>query len=121
MGTAVRPLDPQLYLPHADHARLVSHAYWPADYESGGFWTGPAVGYLLRELRRMNDELECTRFILPGVHAETLDDHWLTRQRVANAGRRPGEPLVYPKREAVALASADGGNTMTTGIFSPAH
>lgn len=79
-------LDPQFYLPHADHARLVSHAYWPGDYESGGFWAGPAVGHLLQQLRRMNDELDCTRFILPGVHAETLDDHWLMRQRAFLTG-----------------------------------
>lgn len=74
-------LDPQFYLPNADHARLVSHSYWPADYESGGFWAGPHVATLLQELRRMNDELECARFIVPGVHAEELDEHWLMRQR----------------------------------------
>lgn len=79
-------LDPQFYLPNADHARLVSHAYWPADYESGGFWAGPAVAHLLQELRRMNDELDCTRFILPGVHAEALDEHWLMRQRAFISG-----------------------------------
>jgi hypothetical protein len=79
-------LDPQFYLPHADHARLVSHTYWPADYESGGFWTGPAVAHLLQELKRMNDQLGCIRFILPGVHAETFDEHWLTRQRAFVSG-----------------------------------
>lgn len=79
-------LDPQFYLPHADHARLVSHTFWPADYESGGFWTGPAVVHLLQELRRMNDELDCTRYILPGVHAEAFDEHWLMRQRAIISG-----------------------------------
>src|SRR5689334_11376800 len=29
-------VDPQFYLPHADHERLVAHAYWPKDYDSGG-------------------------------------------------------------------------------------
>jgi hypothetical protein len=74
-------LDPQFYLPHADHVRLVSHTYWPADYDSGGFWSGPRVAQLLQDLKEMNDELHCTRFILPGVHAEELDEHWLLRQR----------------------------------------
>ena len=79
-------LDPQFYLPHADHARLVSHAYWPDDYESGGFWAGAPVARLLQELRRMNGELDCTRFIVPGVHAEALDEHWLMRQRAFVSG-----------------------------------
>src|SRR4051794_22153561 len=54
-------LDPQFYMPHADHARLVSHDFWPEDYESGDFWSGPAVARLLAELTRMHAELDCTR------------------------------------------------------------
>jgi hypothetical protein len=79
-------LDPQFYLPHADHERLVSHPYWPNNYESGGFWTGPAVTELLQNLKTMNDELGSTCFILPGVHAEALDEHWLMRQRAFISG-----------------------------------
>ncbi len=74
-------LDPQFYLPHADHARLVSHSYWPEEYESIQFWAGPQVAHLLGELRRMHDELECCRLIIPGCYAATIDEFWLTRQR----------------------------------------
>jgi hypothetical protein len=73
-------LDPQFYLPNADHARLVSHDYWPEDYESGGFWTGSAVNLLLSKLARMHHDLGCNRMILPGVYAAAVDDHRLMRQ-----------------------------------------
>lgn len=81
--------DPQFYLPHADHARLVSHAYWPRNYESGGFWPqGPAgvqtaaqITELLDSLRGYHDRMSCMHFILPGVLAQTVDAGWLGRQR----------------------------------------
>ena len=31
-------LDPQFYVPHADHDRLRSHSYWPEDFDSGSFF-----------------------------------------------------------------------------------
>ena len=30
-------LDPQFYLPHADHERLTAHSFWPQDYSTAGF------------------------------------------------------------------------------------
>jgi hypothetical protein len=74
-------LDPQFYLPYADHERLVSHDYWPNEYESGGFWTGHEVGSLLKKLQKLNGELGCSHLILPGVHAAAVDDDWLMRQQ----------------------------------------
>lgn len=74
-------LDPQFYLPHATHARLVSHDFWPEDYDSQGFWTGPEVARLLAQIEKMHYELGCARLILPGVHGAHADDLWLTRQR----------------------------------------
>lgn len=57
-------LDPQFYLPHADHERLCAHAYWPDHYETGAFFEGPALSKLLRKLRSLNNTLGCRRFIL---------------------------------------------------------
>lgn len=74
-------LDPQFYLPHADHERLCSHAYWPAEYETGAFFQGPALTKLLRELRQLNSRLRCSAFILPGLLAAVIDDDWLATQR----------------------------------------
>src|ERR1700730_8796270 len=54
-------LDPQFYLPHADHERLVSHDFWPQNYDSGIFWTGHDLTRLLTRLRRSNTQLGCSR------------------------------------------------------------
>lgn len=83
--------DPQFYLPHADHERLVSHAYWPRDYDSGGFWPqgqGPAgvqtadqINRLLASLLEYHNRMSCCHLILPGVLALAVDAGWLARQR----------------------------------------
>jgi hypothetical protein len=74
-------LDPQFYLPHADHERLCSHSYWPPEYETGAFFEGPALARLLRELRTLNARLACREFILPGLLASAVNDDWLETQR----------------------------------------
>ena len=74
-------LDSQFYLPHADHERLCSHGYWPAEYETGAFFQGPALTRLLRELQDLNIRLGCPEFILPGILASSVDDDWLAIQR----------------------------------------
>jgi hypothetical protein len=74
-------LDPQFYLPHADHERLCSHEYWPQEYETGAFFQGPALTKLLRKLRELNVRLGCRAFILPGLLAASVDDDWLAIQR----------------------------------------
>lgn len=74
-------LDPQFYLPHADHDRLRSHDYWPREYETGVFWQGPALAELLTRLVQTNTEIGTSAIILPGMLAATIDDDWLETQR----------------------------------------
>lgn len=74
-------VDPQFYLPHTDHHRLCSHSYWPDNYETGLFWTGPALNQLLYNISILNRDLGCNDVILPGLHAAVIDDLWLTQQR----------------------------------------
>ena len=74
-------LDPQLYLPHADHRKLCEHAYWPGDYETTLFWQGPALSKLLTDLRQLNADIGCSRFVLPGLFASVIDEDWLETQR----------------------------------------
>lgn len=74
-------LDPQLYLPHAEHQRLCSHDYWPANYETGTFWQGPALTNLLTQLRDLNQTLKTRAFILPGLLASSINADWLEIQR----------------------------------------
>jgi hypothetical protein len=71
-------LDPQFYLPHADHRRLVTHAYWPKTYEhthsvSRGEWSE-----LLAALCNLNAQRWTQSVILPGVLLEGADkvDAW---------------------------------------------
>lgn len=91
-------LDPQFYLPYADHERLRSHAYWPFSYQSNGFWTSREVATFVSELLLLNRRLGCRRFILPGVLASAVDDDWIARQEVvvteANALDTSGIALI---------------------------
>ena len=74
-------LDPQFYLPYADHERLCQHDFWPDDYSTGDFFDGPALNRLLTQLRDLNRALGCSSLILPGLLAETVNDVWLETQR----------------------------------------
>jgi len=74
-------VDPQFYLPHADHFRLCSHSFWPANYDSGVFWTGPQLRELLTNLFAVNREVGATELVLPGILATSVNDDWLEIQR----------------------------------------
>ena len=73
-------LDPQFYLPHADHERLCSHEYWPDEYDTDFFWQGPGLNRLITQLNQLNNDLRCSFFILPGLLATQIDDDWLVIQ-----------------------------------------
>ena len=75
-------LDPQFYLPYADHGRLTSHDYWPAEYSTDGFWSGAEIRELIRKLVALNTALRCKAMLLPGLYAERVDDDWLARQKL---------------------------------------
>lgn len=84
MGAEIRALpngrvllDPQLYLPHADHDRLCGHAYWPVNYNTGTFWWGSDLDDLLNDLADLNKKTGTFRIILPGMLAGAVDDDWL--------------------------------------------
>jgi len=91
-------VDPQFYLPHADHGRLNSHDYWPPEYKTSGFWTGKEIRSFVSKLLVLNRDLNCNEFFLPGLLATTVDDDWLERQGLfiseANALDTTGLPLI---------------------------
>lgn len=74
-------LDPQFYLPHADHERLCSHAYWPSDYNTGAFFQGRTLRDLLQKLLDLNEAVGANKIILPGLLASSIDDDWLETER----------------------------------------
>jgi hypothetical protein len=80
---AVTLLDPQFYSPHSDHERLCSHDYWPKEYETEEFWPGAGLSELVDKLAKLNRELGCGAFILPGRHADAITDDWLDYQQLA--------------------------------------
>ncbi len=59
-------LDPQFYLPHADHARLTKHKYWPDSYETGTFWHGPPLRKLISRIVDLNHAVGTRALICPG-------------------------------------------------------
>ncbi len=70
-------LDPQFYVPYADHDRLCSHGFWPADFASGSFFQGPEMEALVRQIVELNVDLGTEAIILPGMLANPVDDLWL--------------------------------------------
>lgn len=98
-------LDPQFYLPHADHGRLTSHSYWPASYTTGSFWAGSPAVELLGRLLDLNVAVGAREMVLPGEFAARVNDDWLSHQAhvVAEAKRVVGPDLAL--RATVALSS----------------
>lgn len=74
-------LDPQLYTPHADHHNLVSHSYWPTNYQTGIFLAGSGPQDLIKELAKLNKELGSSELIVPGFQASTIDSNWIGSQQ----------------------------------------
>jgi hypothetical protein len=97
-------LDPQFYLPYADHERLCAHSFWPTEYQTGNFFQGPALTALLNKLRELNLRLGCRNFILPGVLADAVDDDWLEKQRAVIEEAQTG-PQDRPLMATIALSA----------------
>jgi hypothetical protein len=100
-------LDPQFFLPHADHERLCSHEYWPADYNTGAFFQGRALRELLRKLLELNEAVGASEIILPGLLASTVDTAWLETERIVlEAGRE-----LASDRRLIATIALDANTT----------
>lgn len=97
-------LDPQFYLPHSDHERLCSHSYWPQNYATGVFFTGPSLTKLLADLKSLNDELGTSEVILPGLLADEVNDDWLNIQKVI-LQKAQGVNFDKPLCQTIALSS----------------
>jgi hypothetical protein len=103
-------VDPQFYLPHADHERLRSHDYWPTDYQTNSFWRGPALTRLLTRLSELNSSIGSRATILPGLLAREVNDDWLAIQAaiVDEANQTiSGHKIVTVALSAEALQSQD--------------
>lgn len=69
-------LDPQFYLPHADHERLTAHSFWPQDYSTAGF-DKSLIRKMLSSLKtEYTDVLNPSVILLPGLKSGEIDDDW---------------------------------------------
>lgn len=72
-------IDPQFYLPHATHERLISHDYWPKPYNTGEFWKGQQLEDLVRGVVELS--AECDGLIVPGLIAPRIEQGWIDNTR----------------------------------------
>jgi hypothetical protein len=72
-------VDPQFYLPRADHERLISHDYWPLNYDTQQF-DGHGRNEMMEKLAELNRNLGSYGFIVPGERAAEVDDIWIESQ-----------------------------------------
>jgi hypothetical protein len=79
VGAAVA-IDPQFYLPRADHPRLVKHDYWPDGFETDSFLNGPGLSDMLARLATLHEQAACSLQIIPGLYGQRVDDDWLSVQ-----------------------------------------
>lgn len=75
-------LDPQFYLPHANHKRLTSHHFWPNNYATSTFWTSRQVEQLVDNIFKQNQAMGSRKILLPGLYANAVDDQWLRSQEL---------------------------------------
>ncbi len=88
-------IDPQFFLPRADHHRLTSYQYWPSDFDTQEF-DQAFTDRMILELVRLNTQIETAYFIVPGCRAISVDDNWLNMQDVfrTSALNQSGRPIM---------------------------
>ncbi len=70
-------IDPQFYLPRADHYKLTKHLFWPNEYETSAFFSADGMKDMLKTLwDDYNKKFAAKYFILPGTFSSTIDDDW---------------------------------------------
>ncbi|MEC3766890.1 hypothetical protein [Cupriavidus sp. SS-3] len=81
-------VDPQLYLPKANHQRLTSHDHWP---NGGGLHSPSELPRVLSALAERNNECGANKVILPGTLASRIDGTWISAtELILDAAGRAG-------------------------------
>ncbi len=69
-------IDPQFFIPRSDHGRLISHSFWPSNYQTALF-NKAEIRQMLTALKAdYNDPLNSIFFILPGLMSSLISDDW---------------------------------------------
>ncbi len=88
-------IDPQFYLPRADHYKLIKHPFWPQDYETKNFFSEKGIKNMLKTLwNDYNKRFGAESFILPGIFSSKIDDDWkYLNDLVLNTGIKLSIPI----------------------------
>lgn len=69
-------LDPQFYLPRANHQKLTAHSFWPNNFNTVSF-TRDGVSRMLQTIKNdYIDPLDVEFFITPSMFSSDIDDDW---------------------------------------------
>ena len=69
-------VDPQFYMPHANHDRLTSHSFWPNDYNTALFDPNEISRMLSVLKEEYNDPYDTPFFIVPSAYASEINEDW---------------------------------------------
>jgi hypothetical protein len=69
-------LDPQFYMPRANHIRLTRHSYWPENFSTAMFRRSEIRRMLTILKEEYNDVFRTPFFILPGGKSNEINEDW---------------------------------------------
>lgn len=68
--------DPQLYYPHTEKENILTHPYFPQDFESADYSNQNWWAKIHNAIHQYCDELEVTSIIAPTIDPKSLDDQY---------------------------------------------
>lgn len=70
-------IDPQFYIPRADHEKLINHPFWPNEFETNAFFSGDGLRGMIQTLwNDYNNRVGAKYFLLPGIFSSAINDDW---------------------------------------------
>jgi len=70
-------MDPQFYVPRTMQDKLLEHQYWPQDYQTGAFFSGPGIKKLIDDLLFIYVEpMRASGFIIPTLLLDDINNDW---------------------------------------------
>ncbi|HSY46915.1 MAG TPA: hypothetical protein VK800_12755 [Steroidobacteraceae bacterium] len=114
-------LDPQLYVPDCDHARLTAHSFWPQIPE---YWRDPAeLARVMGELVRLNSDVGTSQFIAPAPLISAITEDLLQAanasvEELARLGVRGDKVLATVALASDAVRNEDHAELLSDAIES---
>lgn len=78
MGNSVL-IDPQFYIPRTSQDNLHSHSFWPQNFNTGTFFSGPNLKEMLNIFKNEYvDSCNASAFIIPTLYLSDINPDWDT-------------------------------------------